>query len=143
MAQGAMPPAKSLAMALVELRGMARSQRRHGRMPDPMPLLLRLLDGCRIARIEERASGIAYCLAGETEQHAPFSLTCILATPTHRRILTAAERAVADLICEGLTVARIAQRRGVTTNTVKSQVRQVFRKLNVDSRVALARWWWP
>jgi len=29
--------------------------------------------------------------------------------------------------------------RGVSTNTVKSQVRQIFRKLNVESRVALVR----
>ena len=36
--------------------------------------------------------------------------------------------------------SRRSQRlRGVTVNTVKSQVRQIFRKLDVDSRVALVR----
>ena len=46
---------------------------------------------------------------------------------------------VAELLCEGHTLAQIADARGVSPNTVKSQVRQVFRKLNVDSRVALVR----
>ena len=40
---------------------------------------------------------------------------------------------------ESRTLAQIAHLRGVSTNTVKSQVRQIFRKLNVDSRVALVR----
>ena len=49
------------------------------------------------------------------------------------------ERDVADGLCEGRTLAQIASLRGVTINTVKSQVRQIFRKLDVDSRVALLR----
>jgi DNA-binding NarL/FixJ family response regulator len=46
---------------------------------------------------------------------------------------------VAELLCEGRTLAQIAHLRGVSINTIKSQVRQVFRKLEVDSRVALVR----
>ena len=46
---------------------------------------------------------------------------------------------MADGLCEGRTLAQIASLRGVTINTVKSQVRQIFRKLDVDSRVALLR----
>jgi DNA-binding NarL/FixJ family response regulator len=46
---------------------------------------------------------------------------------------------VAEQLCEGRTIAQIASHRGVSANTVKSQVRQIFRKLNVESRVALVR----
>jgi DNA-binding CsgD family transcriptional regulator len=53
--------------------------------------------------------------------------------------LTAVEAAVADHLCEGRTLAQIARLRGVSVNTIKSQVGQIFRKLRVDSRVALAR----
>jgi DNA-binding NarL/FixJ family response regulator len=53
--------------------------------------------------------------------------------------LTGAEQAVAEQLCEGRTLAQIAHLRGVSTNTVKSQVRQIFRKLDVESRVALVR----
>jgi DNA-binding CsgD family transcriptional regulator len=53
--------------------------------------------------------------------------------------LTGAELAVTELLCDGRTLAQIARLRGVSINTVKSQVRQIFRKLNVESRVALVR----
>jgi DNA-binding CsgD family transcriptional regulator len=46
---------------------------------------------------------------------------------------------VAEQLCEGRTLAQIASLRGVSANTVKSQVRQIFRKLDVESRVALVR----
>jgi len=46
---------------------------------------------------------------------------------------------VAGQLCEGRTLAQIATLRGVTVNTIKSQVRQIFRKLDVDTRVALVR----
>ncbi len=46
---------------------------------------------------------------------------------------------MAEQLCEGRTLAQIAGLRGVTVNTVKSQVRQIFRKLDVDTRVALVR----
>ena len=147
MAQGAMSPAKTptmtLAMTLAELRAHARANRRVSRSVDALPQLARLLLSCRVIQVEERSSGIAFRLAGETEQHAAFNLTCILGAVHEAGKLTSAERAVADLLCEGLTLARIAQLRGVSANTVKSQVRQVFRKLDVDSRVALARRWCP
>jgi DNA-binding CsgD family transcriptional regulator len=137
-----MPAGKPLAITLSELRALAR-QRRATRATDVAPLLVRLLGSCRTLIVEERSPGLAFRFAGETEQQAPFSLTCILHSADGTPRLTVAERAVADLLCEGHTLARIAQFRGVSANTVKSQVRQVFRKLNVDSRVALARRWCP
>jgi DNA-binding CsgD family transcriptional regulator len=53
--------------------------------------------------------------------------------------LSHAEADVAQQLCEGRTLAQIAARRGVSVNTIKTQVRQVFRKLDVNSRVALVR----
>jgi DNA-binding NarL/FixJ family response regulator len=50
-----------------------------------------------------------------------------------------AERAVAEQLCEGRTLAQIARLRDVSINTVKSQVRQIFRKLDVENRVGLVR----
>jgi DNA-binding NarL/FixJ family response regulator len=134
-------PEKTLALALAELRQLARSKLR-SRNAEVVPLLMRLLSAARTLVVEERAGGVAVRLAGETEQHAAFNITCLLAAHGTPR-LTSAEQAVAGLLCEGHTLAQIAHLRGVSTNTVKSQVRQVFRKLNVESRVALVRHWYP
>jgi DNA-binding NarL/FixJ family response regulator len=89
--------------------------------------------------VEERVSGLAFRLQGATEVGAAFTMTCVLHLPANAKVLTAAEQAVADFLCEGRTLAQIARLRGVSPNTIKSQVRQLFRKLNVDSRVALVR----
>ncbi len=70
---------------------------------------------------------------------AEFSITCLLHHPRASNELTTAEQAVAEQLCEGRTLAQIASLRGVSANTVKSQVRQIFRKLDVESRVALVR----
>ena len=65
--------------------------------------------------------------------------------PWHNGAMTAvsklsrAEDEVAQQLCEGRTLAQIATRRGVSVNTIKTQVRQIFRKLDVNSRVALVR----
>jgi DNA-binding CsgD family transcriptional regulator len=50
---------------------------------------------------------------------------------------------VVELLCDGRTRREIAVLRGVSVNTVKSQIRQIFRKLDVDTRVALVRHWCP
>lgn len=79
-------------------------------------------------RLEARASSGARCL-----------LTCVIHQADAGTPLTVSEREVAEQLCDGRTLAQIAGLRGVTINTVKSQVRQIFRKLDVDSRVALVR----
>jgi len=138
------PPNKTLASSLAELRSFARArQRRPTRVLDAAPLLARLIGGCRTLRVEERGPGLAFRLSGTTEHHAQFGFTCILHGAPGPVQLTTAEGAVADLLCEGHTLAQIARQRGVSANTVKSQVRQIFRKLNVDTRVALVRHWCP
>jgi len=107
-------------------------------MLEAVQLIARLLSTCKTVHIEERAGGIAFRMQGATERDE-FSITCLLHHAGAAPTLTTAEQAVAEQLCEGRTLAQIARMRGVSTNTVKSQVRQIFRKLNVDSRVSLVR----
>jgi DNA-binding CsgD family transcriptional regulator len=130
---------KTLNQILAELRACGSTRlRRSARLPDAAPLIARLLGDCRTLAVEERTHGLAFRLQGATESAANFAMTCVLHLPA-TVVLTAAEQAVAEFLCEGRTLAQIARLRGVSPNTIKSQVRQVFRKLNVDSRVALVR----
>jgi DNA-binding CsgD family transcriptional regulator len=121
---------------LAELRRYAAPRRRHARHTNPVELLARLLDECEALGVEERPGGVVFRL--QTRGQDPARLTCVLhhASPAP---LTAAEAEVAERMCEGRTLPQIARLRGVSVNTIKSQVRQIFRKLEVDSRVALVR----
>jgi len=53
--------------------------------------------------------------------------------------LTDTERAIADLVAQGLTNRQIAQRVFVSRHTVDFHLRSIFRKVDVTSRVDLAR----
>ncbi len=53
--------------------------------------------------------------------------------------LTDTEQATARLVAEGLTNQRIADQMFISTHTVAFHLRQVFRKLDIRSRVDLAR----
>jgi len=135
---------KTLALVLAELRACGTPRlRRSARIPDAAPLIARLLGCCKTLSVEERANGHAFRLQGSADLATPFSITCVLHLPAGANVLTPTEQSVAELLCEGRTLAQIAEARGVSPNTVKSQVRQVFRKLNVDSRVALVRRMYP
>jgi DNA-binding CsgD family transcriptional regulator len=134
-----MSASRTVTDALLELRRLARaSQRRSARLPELAPLIAQVLADCQTLAIEKRPAGITirlqYRSAGDGERH----LTCVIhgeeALP-----LTPSELAVARLLCDGRTLAQIGRLRGVSVNTVKSQVRQIFRKLDVDTRVALVR----
>jgi DNA-binding CsgD family transcriptional regulator len=132
--------AKTLSQTLTELRSCGGSRlRRSARIPDAAPLIARLLGACKTLAMEERAHGLAFRLQGTTDSTDAFTITCVLHSPAGAEVLTVAEHAVADFLCDGRTLAQIARLRGVSPNTVKSQVRQIFRKLNVESRVALVR----
>ena len=132
--------AKTLTQTLADLHSCGgKRARRSTRTSDAAPLIARLLVSCKTLTVEERVSGLAFRLQGQTDAAVPFMFTCILHRPADEGVLTAAEKAVGDLLCEGQTLAQVARLRGVSLNTVKSQVRQIFRKLNVDSRVALVR----
>jgi DNA-binding NarL/FixJ family response regulator len=53
--------------------------------------------------------------------------------------LTDTERAVSELVTQGLSNQQVASRMYVSVNTAASYMRQIFRKLNIGSRVELAR----
>jgi DNA-binding NarL/FixJ family response regulator len=134
-----MAAAKTPHQALAELRALGSARLRGPlRTSEASLLLARLLASCKTLAVEERTAGIAFRLKGVTA-NGDFSITCLLHHPRAAGELTTAEQAVAEQLCEGRTLAHIASLRGVSTNTVKSQVRQIFRKLNVESRVALVR----
>ena len=135
----AMATPKTLDQLLAEIRTLGKSRSRPPRVADAAPLIARLLTSSRTLRVEERADGFTFRLHGVTERAAAFSLSCVLHHPSGDLALTTAEQSVAEQLCEGRTLAQIARLRGVSANTVKSQVRQIFRKLNVESRVALVR----
>lgn len=54
-------------------------------------------------------------------------------------LLTNAESAVALAIFSGLSLVKIAKQRGASLNTVKTQVRNIFSKCRVHSKVDLTR----
>jgi DNA-binding CsgD family transcriptional regulator len=53
--------------------------------------------------------------------------------------LTEREKAVARLAAQAMTNQQIARRLGITTHTVNFHLRRIFAKLEIDSRVSLAR----
>jgi DNA-binding CsgD family transcriptional regulator len=53
--------------------------------------------------------------------------------------LTDSERSIADLIAEGLTNREVATRLFLSPHTVDAHLRHVFRKLDIRSRIELAR----
>ena len=53
--------------------------------------------------------------------------------------LTDTERAIADLVAEGLTNRQIAERVFVSRHTVDFHLRSIFRKVDVTSRIDLTR----
>lgn len=55
-------------------------------------------------------------------------------------ILTRRERVILSNLSEDVTLEQIATKLFVTRNTVKSQVRSVYRKLGVSSRAEAVAW---
>jgi DNA-binding NarL/FixJ family response regulator len=88
--------------------------------------------------VEERHGAVVLRMLAR-DAAACCTVTCVVQEAYAHRSLTSCEQAVAGHLCDGLTLAQIARLRGVSVNTIKSQVRQVFRKLDVESRVALVR----
>jgi DNA-binding CsgD family transcriptional regulator len=132
-------PGSVLERTLSELRLLVRAARRRPtRLGEAAPLLARLLQAARTVAIESRAGGMAFRFEVREPQGARCLFTCVIQDTDDSR-LTPSERQVAERLCEGRTLAQIARLRGVTINTVKSQVRQIFRKLDVETRVALVR----
>jgi len=53
--------------------------------------------------------------------------------------LTETERTASELVAQGLNNQQVANQMYVSVNTVAFYMRQVFRKLNIGSRVELTR----
>jgi transcriptional regulator of acetoin/glycerol metabolism/DNA-binding CsgD family transcriptional regulator len=71
---------------------------------------------------------------------APSILQVGATTPAHAwASLTATEQAVAEHVAQGLTNAEVAARLFLSPHTIDYHLRQVFRKLDVRSRVELTR----
>lgn len=64
--------------------------------------------------------------------------TAAPATRTPRRPLTDRERQIVRLLCDGLTNAGIGQRLGIAAETVKSELKRIFRKLEAKNRTQAA-----
>ncbi|MHC4834029.1 MAG: response regulator transcription factor [Planctomycetota bacterium] len=60
-------------------------------------------------------------------------------TPSGSATLTRREREVATLLVEDCSRAEVAERLGISTNTVISHTRNIYRKLGVRSRIGLQR----
>jgi DNA-binding CsgD family transcriptional regulator len=61
------------------------------------------------------------------------------ATATAWATLTKAERALAALVAKGMTNRQVAERLFISRHTVDAHLRHIFRKLDINSRVGLAR----
>lgn len=90
----------------------------------------RLMDEAIRAHPELSATApvLRAALAGVATHDAPRSDTALSA------VLSATERALVPFLVTPVSVAEIARERGVSPNTVKSQVRSIYRKLGVGTR---------
>ncbi len=59
---------------------------------------------------------------------------CWESSPLQEYRLSAAERHVAELVCQGMTNQEIAQKLDKQTDTVKKQLQSIFRKMDICSR---------
>jgi len=55
----------------------------------------------------------------------------------HRYNLTAREREIAELICQGLRNGNIAKHLCIRPGTVKTHTRNIYRKVRVKSKIAM------
>jgi len=55
-----------------------------------------------------------------------------------RRALTEREKQILRLVCDGLSNAEIADRLGISPETVKSELKRIFRKIEVRNRTQAA-----
>jgi DNA-binding NarL/FixJ family response regulator len=65
------------------------------------------------------------------------SFGSVIGTVTERLKLSSQQSAVVELLCQGLTDKEIANRLGLTENTVGSYLKTLFQRYKVHSRAAL------
>lgn len=90
--------------------------------------------------VELRQTGLEIAVTGE-----PAAVAALIHRLRARTVprslsgLTGQETAVAALVGQALTNQQIANRLGISPHTVNFHLRQIFRKLEIGSRVHLAR----
>ena len=55
----------------------------------------------------------------------------------NRYSLTPRERQIAELVCQGLANGSVAKRLRITPGTVKTHIRNIYRKVRVKSKIAM------
>lgn len=119
---------------------------------EDLGMLLGGVDGARGQTIQALDEALSYYAAVGAERDAARIRRRLRRMGEHRRhwnhrdrpavgwgSLTGAEQRISGLVAEGLTNQRIADQLFVSVHTVAFHLRQVFRKLDVRSRVELAR----
>jgi DNA-binding CsgD family transcriptional regulator len=110
------------------------------RPKDSIEILHEAIDAYRSVGAIRDASRVASRIRelGERPSYAPLH-----ASHSERQIghLTETEFAVADLVSQGLTNGQAAEHLFISTHTVAFHLKKIFRKLNITSRVELARVW--
>ena len=76
---------------------------------------------------------------GEAERQPKVSIVCLHARPERPRPnLTLREKEVLRLVCDGLTNSEIATKLTVSRETIKSELKRIFRKIGVANRTQAA-----
>ena len=89
---------------------------------------------------EETLENLVGMLQGIREDKPPLSPAIAMRLLTHFRakpeddLLAPRERQVLQLLAKGFTVQRVADMLGITHNTASGYVKDIYRKLNVNSR---------
>lgn len=87
----------------------------------------------------ERIGVTVLSVAHEIDLGCNATAIAVLEDQSRYAALTAAEDAVLALLREGLTAAEIARERGVSRETVRSQIKSIYAKLDVRRQAQLCR----
>jgi DNA-binding CsgD family transcriptional regulator len=85
--------------------------------------------GLDIARLRHRLSDEQYGRRSSWSSSSPLDWTS----------LTTTERRISEFVAAGLTNREVADRINVSRHTIDFHLRQIYRRLNINSRVALTR----
>ena len=122
------PASLEHAKALVAWGSAMRRGGRRSEARDPLARGLELAQRSGAASLAETARAELYAAGGRPRKESL----------TGPESLTPSERRIADLAAEGLTTRDIAQALFVTPRTVEGHLTNVYRKLGIATRTALA-----
>lgn len=107
--------------------------------PRLLRFALRLMPRASLRRLQRAATGLDPELAATLEAAASDTRLLALAYPA--TALTRSERETLDLLADGLSNAQIADHRMVSMNTLRSQLRPLYKKLRVLDRADAIELW--